>query len=71
MRLLNEEGEMSIIEQANEVVAELVLAKVHSAEICGCHSCKSCARLALEWLAETDVEMHPLESIAADVALAD
>ena len=57
---------MTIIEQANEVVAELVLARVHSANICGCHSCKSNARLMLEWLAETDEEPQPAaESIAS------
>ena len=57
---------MNIIEQANEVVAEMVLAKVHSANICGCHSCKGSARLMLEWLAETDEESQPaMESIAA------
>lgn len=55
---------MNIIEQANEVVAELVLAKVHSAEICGCHSCKASARLMLEWLAETGDAQPEMESIA-------
>jgi hypothetical protein len=57
---------MTIIEQANAVVAEMALAKVHSASICGCFSCKSSARLLLEWLAETDEEPQPeLESIAS------
>ena len=56
---------MSVIEQANEVIAEMVLAKVHSAEICGCHSCKASARLMLEWMAERDESEQPeMESIA-------
>lgn len=58
---------MNIIEQANAVVAEMVLAKIHSANICGCHSCKGSARMMLEWLAETDEgSQPPMESIAAE-----
>jgi hypothetical protein len=57
---------MTIIEQANTVVAEMALAKIHSAEVCGCFSCKSSARLMLEWLAETEEESQPeMESIAS------
>ncbi|HET9201000.1 MAG TPA: hypothetical protein VFO84_08510 [Dehalococcoidia bacterium] len=59
---------MTIIEQANEVVAELALARVHSANICGCHSCKSSARMMLEWLAETDEESRPAEESIASGA---
>ena len=50
---------MSVIEQANEVIAEMVLAKVHSAEICGCHSCKGSAKSILEWMATVDERTEP------------
>jgi hypothetical protein len=57
---LEEAIEMSIIEQANEVVAQMGTDKVRRAHVCGCFRCKAAARNFIDWLADNG---NPAETV--------
>jgi hypothetical protein len=41
-----------IIDQANEIVAQLSVGRIRRAQVCGCFSCKAAARDFIAWLAD-------------------
>jgi hypothetical protein len=58
---------MDIIEQANEVVAQMGTDKVRRAHVCGCFSCKAAARDFIGWLASNGDESD--EAAQTDLAV--